>query len=129
MRPKVLIQLFSLYLCSLVGVDGAPARSSPAVGVLVEALQVEDHDLHLHLRQDVNDKPAPDYDLSSITKLAAIGDSYSAGIGAGDRLGSILGALDSQSGKSTFKKIQRHDLAAYSLRLSDHHHRLVLQPI
>lgn len=30
-------------------------------------------------------------DLSFITKLAAIGDSYSAGIGAGDRLGSING--------------------------------------
>ncbi|KAI0403813.1 hypothetical protein F4802DRAFT_570340, partial [Xylaria palmicola] len=29
-------------------------------------------------------------DLSFIQKLAAIGDSYSAGIGAGDRLGSVL---------------------------------------
>jgi hypothetical protein len=29
-------------------------------------------------------------DLSFITKMAAIGDSYSAGIGAGDRLGSIV---------------------------------------
>jgi hypothetical protein len=38
-------------------------------------------------------------DLSFITKLAAIGDSYSAGIGAGDRLGNIFEALDSQSGK------------------------------
>lgn len=28
-------------------------------------------------------------DLSFITRLAAIGDSYSAGIGAGDRLGSL----------------------------------------
>lgn len=38
-------------------------------------------------------------DLSFITKLAAIGDSYSAGIGAGDRLGTILDALDSQGGE------------------------------
>lgn len=30
-------------------------------------------------------------DLSFVTRLAAIGDSYSAGIGAGDRLGSING--------------------------------------
>lgn len=39
-------------------------------------------------------------DLSFITRMAAIGDSYSAGIGAGDRLGSVLDALDSTSGKS-----------------------------
>ena len=38
-------------------------------------------------------------DLSFINKLAAIGDSYSAGIGAGDRLGSILNALDPTSGE------------------------------
>lgn len=37
-------------------------------------------------------------DLSFITKLAAVGDSYSAGIGAGDRLGTILNALDPHSG-------------------------------
>ncbi|OGM49583.1 hypothetical protein ABOM_001752 [Aspergillus bombycis] len=36
-------------------------------------------------------------DLSFITRMAAIGDSYSAGIGAGDRLGSVLDALDSTS--------------------------------
>ncbi|KAL6864240.1 SGNH hydrolase-type esterase domain-containing protein [Trichoderma novae-zelandiae] len=36
-------------------------------------------------------------DLSFIKKLAAIGDSYSAGIGAGDRLGTILNALDPHS--------------------------------
>lgn len=40
-------------------------------------------------------------DLSWITKMAAIGDSYSAGIGAGDKLGSISGAFDDTSGKST----------------------------
>lgn len=38
-------------------------------------------------------------DLSFINTLAAIGDSYSAGIGAGDGLGSILDALDPTSGK------------------------------
>ncbi|KAF7164134.1 hypothetical protein CNMCM5623_008824 [Aspergillus felis] len=37
-------------------------------------------------------------DLSFITRMAAIGDSYSAGIGAGDRLGSILQALNPKSG-------------------------------
>ncbi|KAK2811108.1 hypothetical protein FQN50_002444 [Emmonsiellopsis sp. PD_5] len=36
-------------------------------------------------------------DLSWINKLAAIGDSYSSGIGAGDRLGTILNALDPKS--------------------------------
>lgn len=38
-------------------------------------------------------------DLSFITTMAAIGDSYSAGIGAGDRLGTIVEALDAESGK------------------------------
>lgn len=38
-------------------------------------------------------------DLSFITKLAAIGDSYSAGIGSGDRLGTFLNALDPHSGQ------------------------------
>ncbi|KAL1864953.1 hypothetical protein VTK73DRAFT_5582 [Phialemonium thermophilum] len=37
-------------------------------------------------------------DLSYIRKLAALGDSYSAGIGAGNRLGSLL-EIDSQGGK------------------------------
>ncbi|OJI89883.1 hypothetical protein ASPTUDRAFT_79749 [Aspergillus tubingensis CBS 134.48] len=36
-------------------------------------------------------------ELSHITKLAAIGDSYSAGIGAGSRLGNIGEALNSKS--------------------------------
>jgi hypothetical protein len=39
-------------------------------------------------------------DLSWITKLAAVGDSYSAGIGAGNRLGSVLDALNPSGGKS-----------------------------
>ncbi|RYP41460.1 hypothetical protein DL768_010499 [Monosporascus sp. mg162] len=34
---------------------------------------------------------------SFLKKLAAIGDSYAAGIGAGDRLGSLLGVLDPTS--------------------------------
>ena len=38
-------------------------------------------------------------ELSHITKLAAIGDSYSAGIGAGSRLGNIGEALNSKSSK------------------------------
>jgi hypothetical protein len=39
-------------------------------------------------------------DLAYITRMAALGDSYSAGIGAGDRLGTILQALDPKSGRS-----------------------------
>lgn len=128
MPPKVLNQLLALCLCGFIWVEGAPAPSLPAVEVLIEELQLDDHDLHLQIRQDAGDTPAPDYDLSSISKLAAIGDSYSAGIGAGDRLGSILGALDSQSGKCTYAKPQRHGLICL-LHFADRHHRLVLQPI
>jgi hypothetical protein len=36
--------------------------------------------------------------MSSITKMAAIGDSYSAGIGAGDRLGSVT-SMEAGGGK------------------------------
>ncbi|GKT51238.1 uncharacterized protein ColSpa_11419 [Colletotrichum spaethianum] len=50
----------------------------------------------LSSRQSIEDFD-PD-DLSYIQKLAAIGDSYSAGIGAGNRLGSVLNALDPHSG-------------------------------
>ena len=38
-------------------------------------------------------------DFSSVKRLAAIGDSYSAGIGAGNRLGSIFDAWDEGNGK------------------------------
>lgn len=47
-------------------------------------------------RQDSDWDPE---DLSFIAKIAAIGDSYSAGIGAGTRLGSIIEALNPGSGK------------------------------
>ncbi|KAI8718199.1 SGNH-hydro domain-containing protein [Fusarium sp. LHS14.1] len=50
-------------------------------------------------------------DLSYITKLAAIGDSYSAGIGAGNRLGDAGQGSDSQSDWSC----GRHDNAYPSL--------------
>jgi hypothetical protein len=40
-------------------------------------------------------------DLSFIKKIAAIGDSYSAGIGAGARLGNVFEAFQSDSGRST----------------------------
>lgn len=46
-------------------------------------------------------------DLSWINKLAAIGDSYSAGIGAGDRLGGITEALDPQSGNLSSAHIDK----------------------
>lgn len=39
----------------------------------------------------------------SISSMAAIGDSYSAGIGAGDKLGSADEFLNPDSGKFTFK--------------------------
>lgn len=53
---------------------------------------------HLITRQeDDSDDVFDPQDLSWITKMAAIGDSYSAGIGAGDRLGTLLGLPDSQS--------------------------------
>ncbi|RYO84490.1 hypothetical protein DL764_009322 [Monosporascus ibericus] len=48
-------------------------------------------------RQEDDDKFFDPTDLSFIKKLAAIGDSYAAGIGAGDRLGDLLGALDPTS--------------------------------
>lgn len=56
-------------------------------------------------------------DLSFITKLAAIGDSYSAGIGAGNRLGSFLDALNSQGGEFPFNM---HHLKTLT-RLIDRH--------
>lgn len=54
----------------------------------------------LFWRQDDidNDGVFDQTDLSFITKMAAIGDSYSAGIGAGDRLGSVLDLFNPQSG-------------------------------
>ncbi|KAM0547793.1 hypothetical protein ACHAPJ_010254 [Fusarium lateritium] len=45
--------------------------------------------------EDRDDGKQPDF--LNIRKLAAIGDSYSAGIGAGDRLGSVYDALKSGS--------------------------------
>ena len=38
-------------------------------------------------------------DLSYITRMAAVGDSYAAGIGAGQRLGSAVGAFIPGSGE------------------------------
>jgi hypothetical protein len=38
-------------------------------------------------------------DLFFITRIAAIGDSYSAGIGAGDWLGTLTQVRDLESGK------------------------------
>jgi hypothetical protein len=50
--------------------------------------------------QDRDDKNKGDQ--LNIKKLAAIGDSYSAGIGAGNRLGSIFDVLKEGNGKCTF---------------------------
>lgn len=50
-------------------------------------------------RQDDDDLNEFDpSDLTFITSLAAIGDSYSAGIGAGNRLGSVLDIFNPDSG-------------------------------
>lgn len=50
-------------------------------------------------QDDIDDDGVFDQtDLSFITKMAAIGYSYSAGIGAGDRLGSVLDIFNPQSG-------------------------------
>lgn len=51
--------------------------------------------INLEPRDDAEFDPS---DLSSIVNIAAVGDSYSAGIGAGDRLGSVSDAFDSGSG-------------------------------
>ncbi|XMA20860.1 hypothetical protein WAI453_013651 [Rhynchosporium graminicola] len=53
-------------------------------------------------------------DLSFITRLAAIGDSYSAGIGAGDRLG-----LHSENGGQTHWRCSRYDHAYPNLINND----------
>ncbi|PGH17920.1 hypothetical protein AJ79_00819 [Helicocarpus griseus UAMH5409] len=59
-------------------------------------------------------------DLSWIKKLTAIGDSYSAGIGAGDRLGSVTGAFDSQSDWSCSRYDQAYpNLINNDARLGD----------
>jgi hypothetical protein len=69
------------------------------------ALPVEDGDASCSLcskfKPDKWDSFDP-ADLSFIKKLAAIGDSYSAGIGAGDRLGSIYDALKRGTGNLFF---------------------------
>ncbi|KAK2007905.1 kinetoplastid membrane protein 11 [Colletotrichum eremochloae] len=59
-----------------------PSRNASMPNLLLSRQSIEDFD--------------PD-DLSYIQKLDAIGDSYSAGIGAGNRLGSVLNALDPNS--------------------------------
>ncbi|PLB48819.1 fibronectin type III domain protein [Aspergillus steynii IBT 23096] len=55
------------------------------------------HAKHLTERDDYIDSSFDQSDLSFIKRMAAVGDSYSAGIGAGDRLGNIGEALSSES--------------------------------
>lgn len=62
----------------------------------------------LGVRQD---KGFDAQDLSHIKKLTALGDSYSAGIGAGDRLGTVLGAALSQTG-TFFSSQTPHEVPA-----------------
>ncbi|PYI01923.1 fibronectin type III domain protein [Aspergillus sclerotiicarbonarius CBS 121057] len=50
---------------------------------------------HLMMRDDTTEFDPTD--LSFIQRMAAIGDSYSAGIGAGERLGTIVEALQAES--------------------------------
>ncbi|OAR01499.1 hypothetical protein LLEC1_05006 [Akanthomyces lecanii] len=61
------------------------------------------------------DEDFDESDLSFITRMAAVGDSYSAGIGAGSHLGSILDALDPQSDWAC----RRYDSAYPSLLNTD----------
>lgn len=63
--------------------------------------------LNLVGRQD--DEYFDETDLSFIIKLAAIGDSYSAGIGAGDRLGTLLDVLDPHGGMFDILEFSRLD--------------------
>jgi len=61
----------------------------------------------LRVRADVRaDGPEFDpTDLSHIKKLAAIGDSYSAGIGAGDRLGTVFDLFVAESGEPPIQDV------------------------
>jgi len=62
-----------------------------------------------------------DVDLSHITKLASLGESYSVGVGAGDRLGTILDALDDQGDWSCSRYDRSHPyLVSQDPRLGKH---------
>ncbi len=50
-------------------------------------------------------------DLSFIRTISALGDSYSAGIGSGDRLGSAWTALNPKSGTFCSRHLRRHVMA------------------
>jgi hypothetical protein len=65
----------------------------------VPALPSGDSDTCGTCKEDPGFDPSNNpFELSEIDKLAAIGDSYSAGIGAGDRLGSVVDVLTDGSG-------------------------------
>lgn len=89
---RVIKMRYQLCIPLLVG----SAMAFPSIG------RAKVDDILLQSRDDSADNDSDFFDpedLSWITKLAAIGDSYSAGIGAGDRLGNLLEVLDSQSGE------------------------------
>ncbi|RYP12542.1 hypothetical protein DL765_007244 [Monosporascus sp. GIB2] len=84
---------------STIAVHPVPAASPPARPAPRQPLDP---------RQEDDNNFFDPTDLSFIKKLAAIGDSHAAGIGAGDRLGNLLGALDPTSGEP------RHALSSSS---------------
>ena len=64
-------------------------------------------------------------DLSYIRNLAAIGDSYSAGIGAGKRLGSLFDALDPKGSMYLTLTVTKSERMAKKQNKK----RLVVQPL
>ncbi|QIW96307.1 hypothetical protein AMS68_001825 [Peltaster fructicola] len=82
--------------------------------------------LHQSLARDSTDDGDDDEDLSDLVlstpvgRLAALGDSYSAGIGAGDRLGSFFAGLDDTSDFSCSRYDHSYPyLLSQDLRLGD----------
>jgi hypothetical protein len=88
LRVHYLVVISSFLGCSVSNPLGS---WNPQANASIFGSQAE----HFTLRDDV---AFDQTDLSFITSLAAIGDSYSAGIGAGDRLGDATQFLDKQSG-------------------------------
>jgi hypothetical protein len=83
-------------LCVLAAIGQAVARPSYYSGHFADNTSIPFTRLMARQNDDFDVE-----DLSFIRNLAAIGDSYSAGIGAGDKLGNAGQALDKQSGMLT----------------------------
>ncbi|GKU19782.1 unnamed protein product [Fusarium langsethiae] len=77
-------------------VPSLPSTCENVCWSVLQDKKVKCADNGINWDMEPRDDGIPD-DILNIQKLAAIGDSYSAGIGAGDRLGSIYDALKSGS--------------------------------